>query len=81
MIKANETAACWMEPEDALEDRKLFVRNLGVLLSQTRNGILSAELDDAEMVTIKYNNGHKEHVNVNMDSYAAIIKDVMKRVE
>jgi hypothetical protein len=81
MIKANETAACWMEPEDALEDRKLFVRNLGVLLSQTRNGIVSAELDDAEIVTVKYKNGYSVHVNVNMDSYASIIKDVMKRIE
>lgn len=77
---ANESEACWMDEGDALEDRKLFVRNLGELLSETREGIVGAELDDNEIVTVTYNNGYQLRVNVNMDSYTAIIRDVTKAI-
>ena len=30
MIRANETAAAFMSDEDAIRDRKQFVRNLGI---------------------------------------------------
>ena len=75
---ASETMAMFMNEKDALEDRKLFVHNLGEVLRQTREGIISAELDDNEVVTITYEGGGTHQVNVNMDSYAAIIKDVSK---
>ena len=78
---ANESKACWMDKEDALEDRKQFVRNLGALLSETRNKITHAELDDNEIVTVSYENGYELKVNVNMDSYTAIIKDVVNSIE
>ena len=67
-----------MNDEDALNDRKLFVRNLGALLAQTREGIVGAELDDHELVTVKYNGGYEAIINVNHDSYLAIIRDVCK---
>lgn len=81
MTKANEVLAAYMNDEDALKDRKLFVHNLGELLKQTRNGIISVELDDNEIVTITYKGGGTHTVNVNMNSYTAIIKDVVKHVE
>ena len=77
---ANETAAMFMPEEKALEDRKLFVHNLGKLLSQTREGVISCELDDNEIVTITFIGGAMHTVNVNMDSYTAIIRDVAKVV-
>lgn len=78
---ASETDSIFMyEEEEALNDRKLFVHNLGVLLSQTREGIAGAELDDNEIVTIKFIGGDEIHVNVNMDSYLAIIIDVTKKI-
>ena len=77
---ANETAAMFMPEEKALEDRKLFVHNLGELLSQTREGVISCELDDNEIVTITYKGGGIHKVNVYMDSYTAIIRDVAKEV-
>lgn len=80
MRPANETMACYLAHEPALEDRKLFVHNLGILLSQTREGIASAELDDDEIVTVTYTHGHTERVNINMDSYMAIIRDVTRRL-
>ena len=72
--KANETL------NDSKEDRKLFVHNLGLLLSQTREGIKSCELDDDEIVTVNYRSGYKLKVNVNMDSYMAIVRDVIKYI-
>lgn len=77
-LAANEVKAMFMNDEDALNDRKLFVRNLGALLAQTREGIVGAELDDNELVAVKYNGGHKVIINVNHDSYLAIIRDVCK---
>ena len=77
---ASEVNAMFMNKEDALNDRKLFVHNLGVLLAQTREHVISAALDDNEIVTITYNNGYIEQVNVNLDSYTAIIRDVVKRI-
>ena len=81
MTKANEVLAAYMSDEDALKDRKLFVHNFGEVLKQTRNGIISVELDDNEIVTITYKGGGTHTVNVHMDSYAAIIRDVAKCVE
>ena len=82
MIRANETAAAYMIEEDAIRDREQFVRNLGKLLSQTRDGVVSCELIDAEQPTehvlVVYKNGCKRRIGVYMDSYAAIVRDVAK---
>ena len=77
-LAANEVKAMFMNDEDALNDRKLFVHNLGALLAQTREDIVGAELDDHELVTVKYNCGHEVIINVNHDSYLAIIRDVCR---
>lgn len=82
MIRANETAAAYMIEEDAIRDREQFVRNLGELLSQTRDGVVSCELIDAEKPTehvlVTYRCGGTRRIGVHMDSYAAIIRDVAK---
>lgn len=78
MIWADESRAAHMHPDSALVDRMQFVVNLGVLLAQTREGIQGAYLDDQEMVHVVYKGGHEELINVNMDSYLAIIRDVTK---
>lgn len=80
-MKANEVNAAFMSPKSALIDRKLFVSNLGDLLSQTRERIVSAHLDDNEIVHVVGNGGQELKVNVNMDSYFAIIKDVIRAVD
>lgn len=77
-MKANENIAMYMDEKAAKADRKLFVRNLGELLSQTREDVVSAELDDDEIVTITYLNNYTRKVNVAADSYRAIIRDVEK---
>lgn len=78
--RADETQAMFMSDEKALTDRKQFVHNLGELLSQTRERIVGAELDDNEIVTVTYTNGHTVIINVNMDSYLAIVRDVTKNL-
>ena len=61
-------------------DRRRFVQNLGCLLAQTREGIESADLDRSDIVTIFYTSGHQRKINVAMDSYLAIIKDVARHL-
>ena len=65
------------------DDRRLFVRNLGWLLSQTRCGVVSCELygdQDREYVIARYDHGGKREIDVTADSYLAIIRDVANRV-
>lgn len=80
MKRANETAAAYLNDQDAIRDRKLFVLNLGWLLSQTRDGVVSCELVDAEKptehVVVTYRNGYTKKIGTYVDSYAAIIRDV-----
>lgn len=61
-------------------NRRGFVQNLGCLLAQTREQIISADLDESDVVTITYSSGHTRRINVAMDSYLAIIKDVVKHL-
>ena len=82
MERANETMAGIMNEEGAIRDRELFVRNLGELLSQTRDGVVSCELVDAEKPTehvlVTYRGGGTRRIGTYIDSYAAIIRDVAK---
>ena len=77
----SETRAWNMDEEDALVDREAFVHNLGVLLSQTREDVVKCELiDRGDTVVVTFKGGGTRTVNVHADSYAAIIRDVMKQV-
>ena len=65
------------------DDRRLFVRNLGWLLSQTRCGVVSCELygdQDREYVIARYDHGGKREIDVTADSYLAIVRDVARHV-
>lgn len=71
--------------EIAYHDKELFVDNLGWLLSQTRESIQGCYLKDNATAVIKYEGAYEEEiyekeVNINADSYAAIIVDVAKAV-
>lgn len=82
-MRANETRAGMLysmgDKEGCLKDRKLFVENLGDLLSQTNMQVISAELDDNEIVTVHLDGGDIK-ANVNMDSYMSIIIDVVRAI-
>lgn len=67
------------DKQGCLKDRKLFVENLGDLLSQTNMQVISAELDDNEIVTVHLEGGEMR-VNVNMDSYMGIVTDVVNAI-
>jgi hypothetical protein len=85
MERANEAMAGIMNEEGAIRDREQFVENLGWLLSQTRDGVVSCELIDAEKdtehVLVTYRGGGTRRVCTHMDSYAAIIRDVAKNFQ
>ena len=78
---ANETATMFASEVDELSDRKQFVRNLGWLLTQTRDGVDYCELSDDDIVTVYYLHGGKREINVAHDSYAAIVRDVARRFQ
>lgn len=84
-MRANEAMAAFMSDKDAIHDREIFVHNLGWLLSQTRDGVVSCELIDAEKdtehVLVTYKGGVTRKINTCMDSYAAIIRDVARRFQ
>lgn len=84
-MRANETVAMFMTEQEAIEDREQFVRNLGWLLSQTRDGLISCELVNAEQedehVVVTYRGGATRSINTHMDSYAAIVRDVAKHYQ
>lgn len=83
LLLANEDKAAFYAEDDQLLDRKRFVENLGWLLSQTRENVIGCELESAgseEIVWIQFKNGYQRPVNVHMDSYMAIVRDVSKHV-
>lgn len=84
-MRANETMAAFMDEQDAIHDREIFVHNLGWLLSQTRDGVLGCDLINAgqtnEFVLVTYKGGGTRRINTYVDSYAAIIRDVAKRFQ
>ena len=84
-MRANESMAMLMDEQDAIHDREIFVHNLGELLSQTRDGVVSCELIDAEKdtehVLVTYRNGYTKKIGTYVDSYAAIIRDVASRFQ
>ena len=81
---ANETRAAFMSKEDAIRDREIFVENLGDLLTQTRERIAGCILIDAEKPTehvlVLFKGTGTQRIGTYMDSYAAIVKDVMKGI-
>ena len=84
-MRANETMAAFMGEQDMIFDREQFVRNLGDLLSQTRDGVVSCELINAEQpgeyVLVTYKGGGTRKIGTYMDSYAAIVRDVANRFQ
>lgn len=77
---ANEARAYSGTDEDRLKDKALFVKNLGILLSQANTDVISAELTDNNTMLIRYESGGTRKINIAADSYWAIIKDAAKYV-
>lgn len=85
MVKANETAMMFADHDTAMVDRALLCKNLGWLLSQTRGGVIGCHYEyenqsGQEWCVIEYKHSDPERVNINHDSYMAIIRDVSKRI-
>ena len=67
-----------------MENKEAFVKELGELLHKYRvediNALKYERDGNLEIVNIIFCNGTKFTVNVSMDSYAAIIRDVMRKL-
>lgn len=67
--------------EEARNEKKLFVRNLGLFFRQTSEGIDRMYLDDNEVVHIVYTGGGEHTVSVGLDNFATIVRDVAGAVQ
>lgn len=85
LYDCNESKAMFYDDEAAQIDRADFVRNVGALASQTREGVVSIEyalesMNDTELAVIHYKNGYTKLVNIRADSYSAIVRDIFKQI-
>ena len=77
--KADEMHTFLHDKKNITKHKEQFVKNIGWLFSQTRLGIVSTELK-GDVITIIFDNGCVRHVNVEGDSYFAMLKDVCNAV-
>lgn len=85
LYDCSETKAMFRDEEAAMYDRADFVRNVGALASQTREGVVKIEYapeteNETEYAVIHYKNGSTKLVNIRLDSYAAIVRDIFKNL-
>lgn len=85
LYDCNETKAMFKDDEAALADRADFVRNVGALASQTREGVTSIEYapeteNETELAVIHYKSGATKLVNIRANSYSAIVRDIFKQL-
>lgn len=59
------------------EERAIFVDNLGILLSQTRKGIVGCKLKGTDIVVVTFVDGHTKEVQIDSGSFLSIIRDVI----
>lgn len=83
-MNINENSTMFTEDEAVIyADRRDFVENVGILASQTREGVDHIEYvkeDDFELAKIVYRKGKDRYVNINHDSFSAIVRDIFKNI-
>lgn len=78
---ANEN--CVYNRDSLRHQKALFVKNLGWLLAQTRNGVIECEYSkrgSEEFVMVKFQTAMPLEVNITADSFVAIVRDVCKKL-
>lgn len=85
IFDCSETKAMFMDDEAALADREDFVRNVGSLASQTREGVVSIDYlpeteNETELAVINFKGGAKKYINIRCNSYSAIVRDIFKNI-
>lgn len=77
-----ESLLMFVDDEDKLlKNKELFVEEVGKLLSLTREGIEKIYLRDYDTAVIVFREGIERDVNIHLDSYLAIIKDIIEAIE
>lgn len=77
---ADEVAAMSMDEHESFSDRQHFAINIGILLSQTRKSIKSIYLTLDDVAHVVYDNGTEKKINVDGDSYQAMVLDIVSRI-
>lgn len=80
LIEADEANAAFYSYEEQVADRSTFAENIGWLLSQTRKKIRKIDLTEDNIAHIVYENGTEKRINVDGDSYTAMIYDIIVNI-
>lgn len=85
IFDCNETKAMFYDNDAAIADRADFVRNVGSLASQTREGVVSIDYlpeteSETELAVINFKGGAKKYINIRCNSYSAIVRDIFKNI-
>ena len=85
LYDCNETKAMFLDDDAALADRADFVRNVGALAAQTREGVECIEYapeseNETELAVIHYKGGAVKCINIRCNSYSAIVRDIFKNL-
>lgn len=83
-MNIDENRTMFTEDEAVIyADRRDFVENVGILAAQTREGVDHIEYikeDDMEIAKIVFKKGRERYVNINHDSFSAIVRDIFKQI-
>lgn len=80
--RANENGSMFDPEDEQIEDRARFVRNVGRLAAQTREGVKRIDYigGELEIARIIYRKGSHQDINITHDSYSAIVRDIFKYI-
>lgn len=80
--RADETATMFDHYEAQIADRARYVRNVGRLAAQTRQGVKRIDYIGGvpEIARIIYKKGSHRDINISHDSYSAIVQDIFRAI-
>lgn len=77
----SESDRKYMEKNRRYDDKMNFVRNIGAVMSMSRERITGCELIDDDTVVVTYMSGYTKEINIACDSYIAIMQDILRQIE
>ena len=80
LAKVSEHKEEGEKPRNTAFKRRVFVRNLSVILSETTTGVYSVTLDRNDVCHVVYKGGYRDQIDVKGLAYIDIIRKVIERL-
>lgn len=68
------------EHVNSFVEKSIFITNLGIMLSQMKNGVRSLMLTSDDDIVISYKNDESEHFIIKGESYSDILLEIINHV-